>query len=174
MTAESTARKRGRPRRAGSLQCDRCQRQCNKIAVHWPDGAICGICFYDATHSHGRCPGCGVDRMLPGRDPMGAPACVECTGIRQRFTCATCATCGQERPRFRTSTCIECALRNDISVLPAEKTIENCQFNKTLNRRSHPAAMRGERLLPDRGQHRTPIGVRLVATHRSAYQCGNL
>lgn len=45
---------------------------------------------------------------------MGAPACVECTGIRQRFTCATC---GQERPRFRTSTCIECALRIDISAL---------------------------------------------------------
>lgn len=33
------------------MRCDRCGGQVAKIRVHWPDGAICGICFTTATHT---------------------------------------------------------------------------------------------------------------------------
>lgn len=105
---------RGRPRSTGEYTCDRCARKCAKIAVHWPDGAICGICHAEAVRRHGQCPGCGVERLLPGLNNDGSPICVECAGIRQRFECTRC---GKERARFRRGTCIECALRDDFEAL---------------------------------------------------------
>ncbi|MBT2500039.1 recombinase XerD [Agromyces sp. ISL-38] len=82
--------------------------------MHWPDGAICGICHYDATHTRGQCPECRSDRMLPGRNGAGQPVCVECAGITQRYECSTC---GNERPPFRTRQCIQCSLESDLNDL---------------------------------------------------------
>ena len=105
---------RGRPRTIGYERCDRCGRDSNKTAAIWPDGRICGICFYNATHTYGTCPGCNTNRMLPGRNDDGAPICVTCAGIRNDFTCAHC---GEERARFRKGICARCAVTHDLTTL---------------------------------------------------------
>lgn len=106
--------KRGRPRAIGQLTCDRCGRtDVAKIRVHWPDGAICGICFTEATHTFGRCPGCGDEhRMLPGLDTNARAICRECASITSNLECATC---GQEAERFRGGACARCAVRDDLN-----------------------------------------------------------
>lgn len=103
---------RGRPRTVGDLVCDRCGRNCARLAARWPDGVLCGICYDTATHTHGTCPGCSIDRMLPGRDEIGRSVCVDCAGIAARFDCLRC---GEERPRFRKETCVRCSVRADLS-----------------------------------------------------------
>ena len=105
---------RGRPRTVGDLVCDRCGRGCTKLAARWPDGALCGICYDTATRTHGTCPGCTIDRMLPGRDDAGRSICVDCAGIAARFDCVIC---GEERPRFRKGTCVRCSVRADLTKL---------------------------------------------------------
>lgn len=66
--------------------------------------------------THGPCPGCGTDRMLPGRSPDQAnePVCVECAGIAQDYHCARCGT---ETERYRRDICARCSLRDDLTVL---------------------------------------------------------
>jgi hypothetical protein len=66
--------------------------------------------------THGPCPGCGTDRMLPGRSPDHAnePVCVECAGITQDYHCARCGT---ETEHYRRNICARCSLRDDLSVL---------------------------------------------------------
>lgn len=106
--------KRGRPRSSGHLSCDRCGRtNVPKIRVHWPDGAICGVCFTEATHTFGRCRTCGdEDRMLPGRDDDGHAICRTCSGITTKLECATC---GREAERFRDGSCVRCTVRADLT-----------------------------------------------------------
>lgn len=82
-----------------------------KIRVRWPDGPICGICFYNAAHTNGQCPTCGIDRLLPGRNTAGADICRDCAGITTNMTCSTCGT---EAQRFRHGNCIRCVLRADL------------------------------------------------------------
>ncbi|MFF2411419.1 hypothetical protein [Streptomyces sp. NPDC058092] len=38
----------------------------------------------------GRCPGCGTDRLLPGRDTDGTTICRDCAGITRDFFCDRC------------------------------------------------------------------------------------
>src|SRR6478736_7800825 len=100
-------RKRGRPRSSGGYTCGRCHQQVAKIRVHWPDGPVCGACFTEATHTHGRCPTCGETHMLPGRSPDKQPICRNCAGIT---TDLTCTRCRRETERFRAGLCIRCTL----------------------------------------------------------------
>ncbi|MFI6925824.1 hypothetical protein ACIBIZ_38195 [Nonomuraea spiralis] len=37
--------------------------------------------------ARGRCPGCGSDRLLPGRSADGNPICRDCAGITRSFFC---------------------------------------------------------------------------------------
>ncbi|MDQ0896056.1 hypothetical protein [Agromyces ramosus] len=85
-----------------------------KVRVHWPDGAICGICFTEATHTYGVCPGCGDQRLLPGRDERGKPICRDCARIT---TDMTCKKCGVEAERFRKGNCARCVVEDDLTKL---------------------------------------------------------
>lgn len=66
--------------------------------------------------THGTCPGCGTERMLPGRSPSNAeqPVCADCAGITQDYHCSSCGT---ETEHYRHNTCARCSLRNDLMVL---------------------------------------------------------
>ncbi|MFQ6331396.1 hypothetical protein ACLMAL_35420 [Nocardia sp. CWNU-33] len=44
---------------------------------------------------HGRCPGCGVERLLPGRRDDHAPICRDCAAITRDFFCARCGFEGE-------------------------------------------------------------------------------
>lgn len=112
MTTEH--RPRGRPRTSGTLHCDRCGGQVAKIRVHWPDGAICGICFTTATHTRGPCTACGDTRLLPGKDGGGENICRDCAGIT---TLMRCDTCSAEAERFRNGNCIRCVLHADLTAV---------------------------------------------------------
>ncbi|MER5185729.1 hypothetical protein ABT009_47065 [Streptomyces sp. NPDC002896] len=39
---------------------------------------------------HGRCPDCGTDRLLPGRDEAGTPICRDCADFVRDFFCDRC------------------------------------------------------------------------------------
>lgn len=65
-TPRSTTR--GRPRvTTGALECSRCHRMANKLRVCWPGHQLCHSFFYTAMRTHGICPNCGHDGVLPGR-----------------------------------------------------------------------------------------------------------
>ena len=112
MTTEH--RSRGRPRTSGTLHCDRCGSQVAKIRVHWPDGAICGICFTTATHTRGHCAACDDTRLLPGKNAAGENICRDCAGIT---TLLRYDTCGEEAERFRNGNCIRCVLHTDLTAV---------------------------------------------------------
>lgn len=118
MTAEITPRplKRGRPRTTGAFTCARCSRAAGKHRASWPEGRICGTSFTAAMRTHGSCPGCGTDRMLPGRsqDHGNEPVCIACAGIMQDYHCTRCGT---ETEHYRHDTCARCSLRDDLTVL---------------------------------------------------------
>lgn len=59
-------------------ECVRCGRRAAK-AANW-EGLICRTCCEKAARVQGVCPGCGVQRLLPGRRD-GAPACRDCTRL---------------------------------------------------------------------------------------------
>lgn len=69
--------------------CGRCGRRAGK-AANWPDGPICRTCLDKATRSRGACPGCGTDRLLPGRREDRTPICRDCAGITRSFFCDRC------------------------------------------------------------------------------------
>lgn len=106
--------KQGRPRAAGTIPCDRCKKLVPRIRVKWPDGRVCGICFYDAVHSYGTCFGCGGHRLTPGLDKNGKKTCVDCAGIT---TNVTCGKCGREAERFRGGHCIRCVVEADLEAI---------------------------------------------------------
>jgi hypothetical protein len=118
MTDEITPRpiRRGRPRTTGAFTCDRCARAAGRHRANWPEGRICGTCFTAAMRTHGPCPGCGTDRMLPGRSPAhgNEPVCVDCAGITQDYHCGRCGT---ETEHYRQDTCARCSLRDDLAAL---------------------------------------------------------
>lgn len=108
-TPRSTTR--GRPRvTSGAFECSRCHRMANKLRVYWPEDQLCHSCFYTAMRTHGICPTCGHDGVLPGRidHTDSRPVCLTCAGIPGNFTCKTC---GQEGELHRRSECARCALR---------------------------------------------------------------
>jgi hypothetical protein len=111
-TPRSTTR--GRPRvTTGAFECSRCKRMANKLRAYWPGDQLCHSCFYTAMRTHGICPNCGHDGVLPGRrnrtDP--SPVCLTCAGIPGDFTCTTCH---HEGEIYRRRQCARCALRDDL------------------------------------------------------------
>ncbi|WP_348273568.1 recombinase XerD [Rhodococcus sp. ZPP] len=86
-----------------------------RIRARWPDGAICGTCFYAAMRTHGSCTICGLERLLPGRlDSHDGPICGLCAGITDDLACSRC---GVEAEHYRRSLCARCALRDDVTEL---------------------------------------------------------
>ena len=73
-------------------------------SADWPDGPICRTCYERAMRVRDRCPGCGADRLLPGRDPDGVPICHDCVGISRDFFCDRCGFEGDaaRSPALRT------------------------------------------------------------------------
>src|ERR1700742_2813072 len=110
----------GRPRVTnGACRCSRCERMANRLRVYWPGDRLCNSCFYTAMRTHGICPSCGHDGVLPGRassaDPR--PVCLSCAGISANYRCATCHAEGQ---LYRGGQCARCALRDDLTGLMVE------------------------------------------------------
>jgi hypothetical protein len=66
--------------------------------------------------THGICPLCGHDGVLPGRAnrPDDRAVCLTCAGIPGNYTCRTCHTEGE---LYRRGQCARCALRDDLTVL---------------------------------------------------------
>ncbi|WP_193408772.1 MULTISPECIES: recombinase XerD [unclassified Pseudonocardia] len=107
---------RGRKRLAtGEYTCARCHRQTTRLQATWPEGRICFVCWFDAIHTHGTCPTCGQQRLLPGPPPdppdSGQPRCAPCAGIDDDFHCQRC---GDEAGHYRRTHCARCALRDDL------------------------------------------------------------
>lgn len=73
----------------------------------WPEGHICSGCHAKACEIYGRCPGCGVERLLPGLTEHGRPACADCAGLATNFRCRRC---GQEGWLEKRNTCGRCVL----------------------------------------------------------------
>lgn len=88
----------------------------NKPRVYWPGDQLCHSCFYTAMRTHGICPQCGHDGVLPGRrnrtDPW--PVCLTCAGIPGNFTCKTCKRKGEI---YRHGECARCVLRDDLCTI---------------------------------------------------------
>ena len=78
---------RGRPRKTyGSRDCARCGKPLRRVQATWPEGTICFPCWFVAIHTHGECPRCGIDRLLPGpADQNGRSTCGPCAGIVDDF-----------------------------------------------------------------------------------------
>src|SRR6202035_3636518 len=119
MTIEPNRRStvQGRPRvTTGALQCSRCDRMVNTLRVYWRGEQLCHSCFYTAMRTHGICPLCGHDGVLPGRanrtDPR--PVCLLCAGIEGNYQCSTCSTEGEI---LRKGQCARCVVRHDLTVL---------------------------------------------------------
>lgn len=106
---------RGRPRTTGTATCARCGRNVGRTRATWPEGRICGPCFTTATRTHGTCPDCGQNRLLPGPpETSGGPRCAPCTGILHDFHCTRCNVEGEF---YRRGVCARCALRDDLNEL---------------------------------------------------------
>ena len=60
--------RRGRPRATSTRDdpCARCGRNIPRLAARWPEGRLCFTCYNTAIHTHGTCPNCRQDRLLPG------------------------------------------------------------------------------------------------------------
>jgi len=85
------------------------------VQATWPEGRICFTCYFTALHTHGPCPRCEQQRLLPGPpDEPGGATCGACAGITQDFHCARC---GAEAGHHRGDTCARCALRDDLTAL---------------------------------------------------------
>ena len=56
------------PPRSDRWTCARCGRDHSAYRC-WPEGHLCRTCVLAAVDIHGVCPGCGDQRILPGRGP---------------------------------------------------------------------------------------------------------
>lgn len=112
LSARATGR--GRPRTTSTRDdpCARCGRNIPRLAARWPEGRLCNICVYNATHTSGTCPECHQDRLLPGPpNSDGQPTCSTCAQIPYDFHCERCdVEAGHHRGRL----CARCALRDDL------------------------------------------------------------
>jgi hypothetical protein len=91
--------------------CVRCGRRTAK-AANWSDGPICRTCLDRALRVRGRCPSCGTERLLPGRDHGGAPICRDCAGITRSFFCDRC---GFEGRLHTGRLCERCTLTDKVT-----------------------------------------------------------
>ena len=83
--------------------CARCARF-GCFAARWPDGHVCRTCHDKALTVRGCCPGCGQDRILPGRRDATA-VCTECAGFTYSYACSRCGTEGKLHGGRRCSRC---------------------------------------------------------------------
>lgn len=94
--------------------CCRCGRRKNKAGA-WPDGHVCRACADRALQTRGTCPGCGQERVLPGRRPGdGVAICPGCAGFSQSFACARC---GFEGKLHGGRVCTRCAFADRLAGL---------------------------------------------------------
>lgn len=95
----------------------------------WPGEQLCNSCFYTAMRTHGSCPLCGHDGLLPGRinraDPQ--PICRSCADIPDDYQCLTCRIEGQI---YRQGQCARCALRKDLTILIIDGAAEPVAMGK--------------------------------------------
>ncbi|WP_346995734.1 hypothetical protein [Dietzia sp. SLG310A2-38A2] len=116
LSPRSTRRGR-RPRAASSRDdpCARCGRNIPRLAARWPEGRLCFTCYNTAIHTHGTCPNCCLDRLLPGPPVAdGEPVGGTCAGIDIDFHCQRC---GVEAGHHRGNLCARCVLREDLHAL---------------------------------------------------------
>lgn len=112
LSPRSTVRGRPRATTARAHLCVRCGRAMPRTAATWPEGRLCFICFYDATHTRGTCPECLQNRLLPGPpNAAGNPICSTCAEIPYDFHCDRCDV---EAAHHRGRICARCALRDDL------------------------------------------------------------
>jgi len=78
----------------------------------WPEGPICSGCYATACETYGTCPGCGTDRLLPGRDGQARTVCTDCAGGIGNFTCTRC---GHEGWNHLEGVCARCVLRERLT-----------------------------------------------------------
>ena len=68
-----------------------------------------------AVDIHGVCPGCGDQRILPGRGPDGAPICPACAGIvHSAFRCRRCQSEGR---LYHRKLCVHCTITDRVTAL---------------------------------------------------------
>lgn len=89
--------------------CVRCGRRAGK-AANW-EGSICRTCYAKAVQTRGCCPGCGVDRLLPGRSKDQEPICRDCASITRDFFCDRC---GFEGHLHTGRLCTRCTLSDQL------------------------------------------------------------
>jgi len=92
--------------------CVRCGHRAAK-AANW-EGPICRTCYAKALQVRGRCPGCDVDRLLPGRRDDHAPVCRDCAGVTRDFSCDRCGFEGHLHTGRR---CTRCTLSDQLRYL---------------------------------------------------------
>lgn len=119
---------RGRPRTTGTFTCARCGRQSRKARTRWPDGRVCGTCFYQAMRTYGTCPGCGDHRLLPGRVD-GEAVCGDCAGIVSDLRCQAC---GVEAEHYRRDICARCVLCEDLTTLLLDEAQDMAAMTKLI------------------------------------------
>ena len=107
-----------RPRAA--KRCVRCLGNW-RFGINWPEGYVCRSCITRAVKIWGRCPGCGADRLLVGRDDDARPICVDCAGIS---TCFRCDQCGNEGGTWYSRTCVSCSLARRLRTVMDDGTGE--------------------------------------------------
>lgn len=94
--------------------CVRCRKPAARLGAKWPEGWVCRLCYQRAARTHGTCPGCGTDRLVPGLDGRGCPVCVDCAGIPADFHCIQCSA--EEEP-YRARRHARCCLRDHLAEL---------------------------------------------------------
>lgn len=93
--------------------CVRCSRF-GCFAATWPDGHVCRTCHDRALKVRGRCPGCGVDRVLPGIGADDAPVCADCAGFTVSYHCSRC---GHEGKLHAHHLCSRCTFADELTEL---------------------------------------------------------
>ncbi|MGV9862327.1 hypothetical protein [Rhodococcus koreensis] len=95
--------------------CARCGRHAF-VAAWWPDGQVCRSCCDRALRIRGRCPGCGVDRALPGIRSVGErqSVCADCAGFTVSYHCARC---GHEGKLHAARLCSRCTFSDHLTKL---------------------------------------------------------
>jgi hypothetical protein len=114
-TPPDTTRKSSSPApRSNRWTCARCGREHSAYRC-WPEGHLCRTCVLAALDIHGVCPGCGDQRILPGRGTDGAPVCPACAGIvHSAFRCRRCHVEGR---LYHRKLCIRCTATDRVDAL---------------------------------------------------------